>query len=109
MATDRSLSSRWPQVVVVPLLPAVAIGGFLIGRVTAGDPDTADEPGATRVGVVGAVDEDGTVCIEETRDCYLVPGAKVRVGMKIRYRVAKQLIDPDDPAAGKRPVLVWVK
>lgn len=89
-----------------PIVLAVLLLGFLLGRASIGN-TPADHPSPVRVGVVGTVDNDGTICIEKG-DCYLVPGATLKVGTKIHYRVVKQPIDPDDPAAGKQSVLVYV-
>lgn len=81
--------------------------GFVLGRATADDAASGVSD-SVRTGVVGAVDDDGTVCIDGD-DCYLVPGAHLKVGTKIHYRVEKQFIDPGDPDRGKQSVLVYVK
>lgn len=103
--TDRS-TVQLSGMALATVLVGVLLG-FLLGRGTAGD-DTSGDTGSVKVGVVGAVDTDGTVCIENG-DCYLVPGANLKVGTKIHYRVEKQFVDPGDPDKGKQSVLVYVK
>jgi hypothetical protein len=101
---------------VLALLGALVIGAGATLCLFGGGSDSGADQSPVRSGVVGRLflDDPRTVCIGETSDadtveCYQVPGAGLKIGDRIRYRIEWEPIDPDNLYKGKEPVLVYVE